>query len=461
MAIITTAPRGTKDILPKDIAKWQYVESKLLETSELFGFKEIRVPTFEHTELFCRSVGETTDVVNKEMYTFTDKGDRSITLRPEGTAGVARACIENGLLAEALPLKVSYILNCFRYEKPQHGRYREFKQFGVEMYGTTAPVADVEMIALVAETYDILGLEDIHVEVNSIGCPECRKKYHQALHSFFSSHTDKLCGTCHDRLDKNPMRIIDCKSPVCSEIAADAPKMLDHLCQDCATHFEKVKNLLDISNINYKVNPSIVRGLDYYTRTVFEFVYTYPDGKSLVCGGGGRYGGLLKQLGGQDLEGIGFAMGLDRLLMVMEEQKCEFPPENSCDVYIVSMGEAASQKAFALANQLRADGFFAQSDLLERSLKAQMKYANKIGAKYTIVIGDSELENNTATLKSMFGKNNVEVSLGHSFSDDIYDAVLATAYDNLADSVEGDLGDLANLAGIGKPHDHDHDHHHH
>ena len=446
MALLTNAPRGTKDILPKDSAKWQYVEKTLLETAELFGFKEIRVPTFEHTELFCRSVGETTDVVNKEMYTFMDKGDRSLTLRPEGTAGVARASIENGLLNDALPLKVSYIMPCYRYEKPQSGRYREFNQFGVEMYGANTPAADAEMIALVQECYNVLGLQGIHVEINSIGCPTCRETYHKALHQYFEDKKEALCETCHQRLVKNPMRILDCKSPTCGKIAMDAPKMLEYLCGDCSTHFEKVKTMLDQSNIDYIVNPSIVRGLDYYTRTVFEFINTDDKGTTLVCGGGGRYGGLLKQLGGPDLEGIGFAMGIERLLMVMEKQGCDFPPENTCDIFIVSMGDDATTKAFSLANILRGDGFFVQSDLVGRSLKAQMKYANKIGAKYTIVLGDTEIADNQATLKSMFGGKNAVVPLDDGFCDAIYNEIMDSAYANLETALEnigdGDCGDI-------------------
>lgn len=436
MSILTTAPRGTKDILPEETSRWQYLERTLLSTAELFGFREIRVPTFEHTELFCRSVGETTDVVNKEMYTFTDKGDRSLTLRPEGTAGVARAAIENGLLADALPLKVSYVMNCYRYEKPQKGRFREFRQFGVELYGATAPTADAEMIALVKEAFDTLGVQGIHIEINSIGCPTCRAQYNQALRDYFEGHRGDLCPTCLERLEKNPMRIIDCKSPQCAAIAKDAPRMLQYLCGDCQTHFDGVKALLDVSGIRYNVNPSIVRGLDYYTRTVFEFIHTAPGGETSVCGGGGRYGGLLAQLGGPDHEGIGFAMGMERLLEVMKSQDCDFPPPATCDVCLVTMGEAAQVKAFQLANLLRADGFFAQCDLMGRSLKAQMKYANKIGAKYTLVLGENELANNTAQLKSMHSGTIREIPLDDRFSDAIYEEIMATAYADLEDAAE-------------------------
>lgn len=436
MAPLTTAPRGTKDILPREISRWQYLERTLLTTAELFGYKEIRLPTFEHTELFSRSVGETTDVVGKEMYTFTDKGNRSITLRPEVTAGAARAAIEHGLLGDALPLKLSYAMSCFRYEKPQSGRFREFNQFGVELYGATAPAADAEIIALAREAYSTLGVRDIAAELNSIGCPACREVYHRALREYFERKKEQLCETCLERLVKNPLRILDCKNPDCAAIAAHAPKMLDYLCGDCAEHFEKVQALLTKSGIDFTINPTIVRGLDYYTRTVFEFVYTDKAGNRSVCGGGGRYGGLLRELGGQDYEGIGFAMGLERLLKVMEEQGCDFPPENSCDVYLVSMGGEAELKAFQLANLLRADGFFAQSDLMGRSLKAQMKYANKIGAKYVIVLGDNELAENKATLKSMNSGATAEIPLDDKFSDAIYEEIMKTAYADLSDVAE-------------------------
>ncbi len=436
MALLTTAPRGTKDILPADTGKWQYVEKTLLNTAELFGFKELRIPTFEHTELFNRSVGETTDVVSKEMYTFLDKGDRSITLRPEGTAGLARAAIQNGLLGDALPVKLSYVISCFRYEKPQSGRFREFEQFGVEMYGATSPAADCELISLVNEAYLTLGVQGIHVEINSIGCKTCRAEYHKALKAYFEAQKADLCPTCLERLDKNPMRILDCKSPTCGKIAAGAPKVLDYLCGDCQTHFDGVQTLLKAADIPFKVNPTIVRGLDYYTRTVFECVYTDKDGRNLVCGGGGRYGGLLAELGGPDMEGIGFAMGLERLISVMEEQGCDFPPANTCDVYIASMGDKAAVKAFQLASALRSEGFFAQCDLMGRSLKAQMKYANKIGSKYSIVLGEDELAKNEAVLKSMFSGSTRPVPLGDTFTDVVYEEILNTAYNDLEEAMD-------------------------
>ncbi|MBQ7102207.1 MAG: histidine--tRNA ligase, partial [Clostridia bacterium] len=297
MALVTKAIKGTQDLLPNESYKNRYVEQTMLDIASKFGYREIRTPVFEHTELFSRGVGDTTDVVQKEMYTFDDKGGRSITLRPEGTAGAMRAFLEHGLFNEPLPQKVSYLTSCYRYEKPQAGRLREFHQFGVECLGTAAPAADAELIGLAHEIFSHLGVEGLQLEINSIGCPTCRKKYHEALHSYFESKKADLCETCLDRLGRNPMRILDCKSPVCSEIAKDAPKVLDYICEDCSAHFEVVKKHLDAMNIPYVVNPTIVRGLDYYTRTVFEFVSTQIGAQGTVCGGG-RYDGLAEQLGG-------------------------------------------------------------------------------------------------------------------------------------------------------------------
>ena len=436
MAYLTSAPRGTKDILPEETPKWQYLEKTLLETAELFGFREMRIPTFEHTELFSRSVGDTTDVVQKEMYTFTDKGDRSVTLRPEGTAGIARAALEHGLLGDALPLKISYNITCFRYEKPGSGRYREFHQFGVELYGAPSPAADSEVLALAYEALQVLGIQNVTLEINSLGCPECRKRYTQALLEYFDKYRGSLCSTCLERLDRNPLRVLDCKSPEDKKIAAGAPSILDYLCDDCRAHFREVQERLTAAQIPFRVEPTIVRGLDYYTRTVFEMVHTAPDGERLVCGGGGRYGGLIEELGGNPTEGIGFAMGLERLLSIMTAEGCDFPPEQSCDIYIASMGAAAGVKAFQLANLLRSEGFFAQCDLMGRSVKAQMKYANKIGAKYVIVLGDTELEKGEALLKSMRTGETSPIKLDGSFSDTVYETVMENAYADLEEAAE-------------------------
>ena len=434
MAYLTSAPRGTKDILPEETPKWQYLEKTLLETAELFGFREMRIPTFEHTELFSRSVGDTTDVVQKEMYTFTDKGDRSVTLRPEGTAGVARAALEHGLLGDALPLKISYDITCFRYEKPGSGRYREFHQFGVELYGSPSPAADSEVLALAYECFQVLGIQNVALEINSLGCPECRKRYTQALLDYFNQYRGSLCSTCLERLDRNPLRVLDCKSPEDKRIAAGAPSILEYLCDGCKAHFQEVQDRLTAAEIPFRVEPTIVRGLDYYTRTVFEMVHTAPDGGRLVCGCGGRYGGLIEELGGNPTEGIGFAMGLERVLSIMTAEGCDFPPEQTCDVYIASMGAAAGVKAFQLANLLRSEGFFAQSDLMGRSVKAQMKYANKIGAKYVIVLGDTELEKGEAQLKSMRNGGTSPIKLDASFSDTVYETIMENAYADLEEA---------------------------
>ncbi len=433
MAEINHAVKGTNDILPSEVYKWQFVENRMLETARMFGFEEIRVPVFEHTEVFKRSVGDTTDVVQKEMYTFDDKGGRSITLRPELTAGVIRSSIEKGLVNGALPLKVCYIGGCYRYEKPQAGRLREFHQFGVECIGAAAPNADAEVIALARQVLDSIGIEKISLEINSIGCPECRKKYSQALKDYFKANVDTLCDTCKDRLDRNPMRILDCKSPVCKELAANAPVVIDYLCDECEQHFTMVKKHLDAAGIEYTVNPHIVRGLDYYTRTVFEFVSGDIGAQSTVCGGG-RYDGLISQMGGQPTASLGFAMGIERLMMVLESQKTELPKQSGCDLYIAQMGENASLTATALCNDLRADGFKVQTDICGRGLKAQMKFADKIGASFTMVLGDDELQNKKAKLKNMSTGEQTEVSL-ESLSEDLFKALNACALDSLADSI--------------------------
>lgn len=410
MALITKAIKGTKDVLPNESYKNQYIEATCLGVAENFGYKEMRTPVFEHTELFQRGVGDTTDVVQKEMYTFDDKGGRSITLRPEGTAGAARAFLENGLSNEALPQKICYLTSCYRYEKPQAGRLREFHQFGIECFGATSPLADAEMISLAKQIFDELGVKDLHLELNSIGCPECRAEYHKALKEYFSQYKDKLCDTCNDRLERNPMRILDCKSPVCSEIAKGAPVVLDYLCDECREHFQKVKSYLDAANIEYIVNPQIVRGLDYYTKTVFEFVSDAIGSQGTVCGGG-RYDGLLEELGGQHTPSLGFGMGLERLQLVMEAQGCNFPEPSRPDLFIVAMGEKATLKAVEIAKDMRDEGFSVVYDLNGRSLRAQMKYADKLGSKFNVVIGDNEVENKVVSLKDMATGESSEINL--------------------------------------------------
>ncbi len=435
MAEINKAPRGTADVLPEASYKWQYVEKAMLETASLFGFREVRTPIFEHTEVFSRSVGDTTDVVQKEMYTFLDKGNRSITLRPEMTAGTVRSVIEHGVINSALPAKTCYIGPCFRYEKPQAGRLREFHQFGVECFGAASPAADAEIILLANSILNRLGIKDISLEINSIGCPECRARFNTALKNYFNEHLSELCGTCAERLDRNPMRIFDCKSPVCGEICKDAPVMLEFLCDECKEHFEAVKRHLDAAEIPFTINPKIVRGLDYYTRTVFEFVSGSIGAQSTVCGGG-RYDGLVSQMGGQFTPSLGFAMGIERLLMVMENQGIEFPEPEKCDVYIASMGDNAGVYATKLASMLRAEGFSAEVDLAGRSVKAQMKYANKIGANFSIVIGDDELNSKKATLSNTETWEKIEVSLPDGLVEAVYKNKLDSAFEDLADSVD-------------------------
>ncbi len=410
MALLTKAVRGTGDVLPSVSYKNRFIEQTMLEIANNFGFKEVRTPVFEHTELFNRSVGETTDVVQKEMYTFNDNGGRSITLKPEGTAGAVRAFLEHGLFNEPMPMKLAYVTPCYRYEKPQAGRLREFHQFGVECFGAADPAADAEVIALGKHIFDFFGIDDLTLEINSIGCPECRKNYQNALREHFNSNIDDLCETCKGRLDRNPMRILDCKSPVCSGIAKDAPKILDYICDDCMAHFKSVQKYLDVMGIEYKVNPTIVRGLDYYTRTVFEFVTGSIGAQSTVCGGG-RYDGLVEELGGAKTPGLGFAVGLERFMMLLEARGIELPGENPTDLYIASMNANANLKAAELAAAVRAEGVACLFDTVGRSLKAQMKFANKMGVLYTAVLGTDEIEKGVVNVKCMADGTETSIEL--------------------------------------------------
>ena len=444
MAINIKRPNGTEDVLPKDIHKWYTVEKIARETAESFGFGELRVPTFENTDLFLRSVGETTDVVQKEMYSVRAK-ETEFTLRPEGTAGTIRAMLQNGLLNEALPQRVYYMLSCFRHERPQAGRLREFHQFGLEMAGSQSAAADAEVISLAKTILDRLEIKNIKLFINSIGCPACRSEYHKALKAYFENRKDELCDTCRERLDKNPMRILDCKSPICQDIAKDAPLIIDYLCEDCSTHFETLKKYLGNLKIDYEVNPKIVRGLDYYTKTVFEFVTTEIGAQGTVCGGG-RYDGLIEQLGGQHIPALGFGMGIERLLLVMEKQNCLYLSPKKCDLYFATMGDAALETAMALAHDMREFGFFAEFDLMNRGLKAQMKYANKIGAAFTIVLGDNELSEGKAKLKDMKSGEETPIAIDEKFVlnfENIYmNNVLNTVEDETGNSLfaftEGD-----------------------
>lgn len=403
--------KGTMDLLPEQTPLFRYMENIMREEAEKYGFGEIRTPTFENTELFVRGVGGTTDVVQKEMYTFADRDEgRSITLRPEGTASVARALIENGKYGDPMPLKYYYIISCFRHEAPQAGRSREFFQFGTEMFGADSPAADATSIALAASVLRRLGLKNVRLHLNSIGCKECRPAYRGALVDYYKSHEGEICDTCKKRLVTNPLRLLDCKNPECAALAKDAPKTLDHLCPECREHFDALCRMLDGMGVEYVVDSSIVRGLDYYTRTVFEFVAEGIGAQSTVCGGG-RYDGLVEELGGPALPGIGFAMGLTRLVLAMKEcgtDNIEIPRPA---LYIAALGSRAAESALAITERLRRAGHIVECDLMGRSLKAQMKYANKLSARYTLILGDNEIDSGVAALRDMENSCQREVSL--------------------------------------------------
>ncbi len=403
--------KGTMDLLPTETPLFRYIEGIMREEAEKYGYGEIRTPTFENTELFVRGVGDTTDVVQKEMYTFRDRDEnRSISLRPEGTASVARAIIENGKCSDPMPLKYYYIISCFRHEKPQAGRSREFFQFGTEMFGSENPMSDATAIALASSVLNRLGLKNVTLHLNSIGCKECRPAYREALVGHFTAKKACLCDTCLSRLDKNPLRLLDCKNPACHEIALSAPRTVDHLCESCKSKFDMLCSALDAMNIKYTVDPAIVRGLDYYTGAVFEFIADGIGAQSTVCGGG-RYDGLVESLGGPALSGIGFAMGITRLVLAMRELGLDKIEPASPVLYIAAMGQAAMIKGLAIAERLRREGKYVECDIVGRSLKAQMKYANKLQAAYTLIIGDSELECGKAQLRNMADGTQTEVEL--------------------------------------------------
>lgn len=404
-------PKGTKDVLPQESYKWQFIEKAALEIAKRYGVKEIRTPTFEHTEVFLRGVGETTDIVNKEMYTFTDKGNRSITLKPEGTAGVARAFIENGMASYPMPVKTFYITPCFRYERPQAGRLREFHQFGVEFLGSSAPEMDAEAIVMAKEFLSTVGVTNVILKLNSIGCSECRPKYERALKEYLKERYDDLCDLCKDRFDRNPLRILDCKNENCASVVKGAPMITDFLCDDCKKHFERVKTLLSSVGVEFTVEPNMVRGLDYYAKTVFEFVSGEIGAQGTVLGGG-RYDRLISDLGGSDVKGIGFATGIERLLLVLENSGKEIVDESKTTVYFAPMGEKESDKAFELVTRLREKGVTAETDVVGRGIKSQFKYADKIGAKFVAVIGSSELERGVAKIKNMADGSETDVKYG-------------------------------------------------
>ncbi|MEG1612654.1 MAG: histidine--tRNA ligase [Clostridia bacterium] len=393
-------PKGTKDVLPQEVYKWHYVEGIAREVARVFGLKEIRTPTFEHTELFLRGVGDTTDIVNKEMYTFLDKGDRSITLKPEGTAGVARSFVENGLYSLPLPMKAFYITPVFRYERPQSGRLREHHQFGVEVFGSSAPEMDVEVISVAKSLFDRLGLTNLSLNINSIGCPRCRADYNKALKEYFNKHIENMCPTCRDRLDKNPLRILDCKEEKCVEINKQAPKCIDFLCDDCLAHQKGLEDGLSALGIKYVINPYIVRGLDYYTRTVFEFISTDIGAQGTVCGGG-RYDNLVEEVGGKSCPSVGFGLGLERLILTLESLNKMPEPDDALDIFIGYIGDSAKIMAMKLVQSLRQKGISADTDFMQRSVKAQMKYASKLPSKFTAILGETEILNGSAIIKNM------------------------------------------------------------
>jgi len=398
--MLTQAPRGTKDVLPTESYRWQYLEDRMRKAAALAGFREVRTPVFEHTELFLRGVGDTTDIVQKEMYTFKDKGDRSITLKPEGTAGAVRCFLESNLYAEALPCKM-YYLNApiFRYENPQSGRLREHHQFGLECFGAKEATADAELILLAFHLLQDLGIQNLSVRINSIGCPKCRPVYHQALKKFLAGRVDSLCETCRERFDRNPLRVLDCKEKKCRELTKDAPSMLDMLCDECRDHFNRLQACLDSAGIPYRVDSRIVRGLDYYTKTVFELITSTPDGELTVCGGG-RYDNLVAQVGGPEIPAVGFGMGLERVLMLLDADGIRIPEPPRYHIFITYMGDHADA-AFRLVQELRQQGVRADMDHCGRSLKAQFKYANKTGVKWNGVIGDDEAAAGTVKLRNM------------------------------------------------------------
>ena len=399
--MLTKAPKGTKDVLPSQSGKWQYIEAAVRDICARFGYREIRTPIFEHTELFLRGVGDTTDIVQKEMYTFEDKGGRSITLRPEGTAGVVRSFVENSLYADAQPTKMYYLAApVFRYERPQAGRLREHHQFGIEAFGASGPSIDAEVISVALALLKSLGILGLALNINSIGCRQCRPAYNTALREYLASNQSDMCKSCRERMEINPLRTLDCKEESCRDIVSGAPVMLDCLCDDCAVHFDGLKGYLETAGIEYTINPHIVRGLDYYTKTVFEIISTDIGAQGTVCGGG-RYDALVQELGGPSTPGIGFGMGLERLLLVLESLGIALPEAGLCDVCICTMGQAAALAGFQAAALLREAGIKAECDHMGRSLKAQLKYAAKLGAKFVAIIGEDELAKGAAVVRDM------------------------------------------------------------
>ena len=404
------APRGTNDILPQDTARWQYLEQKAKEIFTTYNYEEIRTPIFEKTDLFQRGIGEDTDIVEKEMYTFEDKGGRSITLRPEGTASVVRSFLENKIYGHAQPTKYYYIGPMFRYERPQSGRYRQFHQIGVEVFGTDSPAVDAEVISLGMHFISELGLDDLEVRLNSVGCPKCRASYQEKLLDYFEPYLSELCSDCQNRYESNPLRILDCKEDQDKAFMADAPKIHEELCAECAEHFTQVKEHLDLLDINYHLDPTLVRGLDYYTKTAFEVVCNDLGAQDAIFGGG-RYDELAQEVGERDVPGIGFALGIERLLLALEEYGIELPVEREIDLFITTIGEEAQKTAFLYLNHLRRAGIKVEMDYLGRSVKGQMKCADRNNAQYSIILGGNELEKGAATVREMKTGTEEEIEL--------------------------------------------------
>ena len=415
--MLTTRPRGTNDFLPGESEKWQYIEQLCRQVCAEYGYKEIRLPIFEHTEVYLRSVGETSDIVEKEMYSFEDKGLTHVTLRPEGTAGTVRAFLENRLYADPQPTKLYYMGPMFRYDKPQAGRYRQFNQFGIEVFGADHATIDAEVITLDVEIFKRLGLTGLSVKINTVGCADCRPKHMEELKTYFRQHEDNLCETCRDRLERNPLRILDCKEDGCKAVAKGAPTTIEAACDNCSTHFNQLLGYLDAVGISYEIDTNLVRGLDYYVRTAFEVVINSVGSAQNALCGGGRYNGMVEQFGGDDMPGIGYAMGMERLLLTLKEQGIELPVGKHPDVYIAPLGDAAQKEAFVLTQALRSRNIYTEKDYLGKSLKAQMKAADRFQVKYCVIIGDSELEKGIAVVREMATGEQQEIALSQLVED--------------------------------------------
>ena len=415
--MLTTRPRGTNDFLPGESEKWQYIEQLCRQVCAEYGYREIRLPIFEHTEVYLRSVGETSDIVEKEMYSFEDKGLTHVTLRPEGTAGTVRAFLENRLYADPQPTKLYYMGPMFRYDKPQAGRYRQFNQFGIEVFGADHATIDAEVITLAVEIFKRLGLTGLSVKINTVGCAECRPKHMEELKAYFRQHEDKLCDTCRDRLERNPLRILDCKEDGCKAVAKGAPTTIEAACDTCSSHFNQLLSYLDAVGISYEIDTNLVRGLDYYVRTAFEVVINSVGSAQNALCGGGRYNGMVEQFGGDDMPGIGYAMGMERLLLTLKEQGIELPVGKHPDVYIAPLGDAAQKEAFVLTQALRSKNIYTEKDYLGKSLKAQMKAADRFQVKYCVIIGDSELEKGIAVVREMATGEQHEIALSQLVED--------------------------------------------